>query len=188
MYTGKEPCQGCGKLGSENKRWNKTELCSSCKKEIELGRAKDKELNEEYTQVSAWPNKSALEWRDKTLSNFLMDFLKAVHNPNAETTKQISHPFNKQNIHGGKHFTIPTKLLEPLKEFFEKMDEFVLEIKKEKESLPQIAIDEVKSEKNRIYNEGIERGRNLLFQLDEGSITQKDFYNNIEYRENTEDI
>jgi len=182
VYQGKEVCQGCGKPGTEVSRYSKDELCKSCKDIIKLGLAKDIELKEEYTSVSSWPSAlPSLDFGDHTLSDLLRGLLDGLHNPSAEPTEHLHHPFNPLNIHGSNHHTIPTRVVEPMKEFFSEIQKVVREIKQEKEGLPKMAKEAVQDEKDRIYNEGVERGRDLLFQLNQGSITQDDFANRLNY-------
>jgi len=182
MYTGKEKCQGCKTPGTDKSRHSKNDLCDDCNRAFELGASKDFEKTQEYTGVSAWPNCSSLDWDDRSLSTFLFSFLEIMHNEAVETMGREYHPFNGDNHLGAKHFKIPTKLIEPLKEFFKTVDDFVCKSKEEREAIPELAAKEVKKEKDRIYNEGIEKGRNLLFQLNEGSVTQEDFIKDHSYK------
>jgi hypothetical protein len=183
MYSGKEVCQGCGKPGTKVSRYSKDELCQSCKDTLKLGLAKDVELKEEYTSVSSWPTAlPSLDFGDRTLSDLLRGLLDGLHNPSAEATSHLHHPFNPHNIHGSQHHTIPARVVEPMKEFFTKIQDLIREIKQEKEGLPKMAKDAIQEEKDRIYNEGVEKGRDLLFQLNQGSITQDDFAKKLTYK------
>jgi hypothetical protein len=182
MYQGKEICQGCKKSGAESPRWSKDELCQSCNDSIKLGRAKEVEMKEEYTSVSSWPSSLAsLDFSDRTLSSLLRGLLDGLHNQYATSTSSLSHPFNPVNIHGSERHVIPTRVVEPMKEFFEKIQAVIKDIRQEKENLPKMAREAVQEEKDRIYNQGVEVGRNLLFQLNQGSITQQDFEKNLHY-------
>jgi len=182
-YSGKEPCPGCKKPGNENSRDSKNSLCWSCDKIYKLGQAKDKELSEEYVRVTSWPNNMAsFNFDDRSLGNFLGRFLKIMDNPNAKYEETIRQPFHKHNIHGSRSHIIPKKLVEPLTEFFEEMNKFVYDLKEESENIPKKAREAVQEEKDRIYNEGIDKGRDLLMQLNGGDITQKDFEDNLTYR------
>jgi len=185
IYQGKEVCQGCRKPGTEVPRYSKDELCKSCSEILKLGLAKDFKNKEEYTSVSSWPTSlPSLDFGDRTLSDLLRGLLDGLHNPHAESTGNLFHPFNSPNIHGSVNHKIPTRVVEPMKEFFEKIQTIIKEIKQEKDGLPNMAKEAVQEEKNRIYNEGIEKGRDLLFQLNQGSITQEDFAKNLYYKNN----
>lgn len=111
MYQGKEVCQGCSKPGSEAQRYSKDELCKECKESIKLGRAKEVELNEEYAEVTSWPGSlPSIDFNDRTLSSLLGGLLKGLHNPYAQSTSRLSHPFNSLNIHGSERHIIPIDL------------------------------------------------------------------------------
>lgn len=183
MYQGKEICQGCRRSGTETPRYSKDELCQDCKETIKLGRAKEVELNEKYTSVSSWSsNLPGIDFGDRTLSNLLSGLLKGLHNPYANATNNLFQPFNPHNIHGSENHIIPTRVVEPMTEFFDKIQTVINDIREEKKNLPKMAREAVQDEKDRIYNEGIEKGRNLLFQLNEGAITETDFAKKITYR------
>lgn len=183
MYQGKEVCQGCSKPGTEAQRYSKDELCKDCKESIKLGRTKEVELSEEYTDVTSWSTSlPSLDFNDNTLSRLLSGLLNGLHNPYANATSNLSHPFNPINIHGSNRHTIPTRVVEPMTEFFDKIKTVIKEIREEKENLPKMAREAVQEEKDRIYNEGIEKGRNLLFQLNQGEITETDFAKKLIYR------
>lgn len=183
MYQGKEVCQGCSRPGTEAQRYSKDELCRECTESIKLGRAKEVEISEEYSEVTSWAGSlPSLDFHDNTLSRLLSGLLKGLHNPYAKATSSLSHPFNPLNIHGSDRHRIPTRVVEPMKEFFDKIKTVIKEIREEKESLPKMAQEAVQEEKDRIYNEGIERGRNLLFQLNQGEITETDFAKKLTYR------
>ena len=185
IYQGKEVCQGCGKPGTEASRYSKDELCKSCSEILKLGLAKDFKDKEEYTSVSSWPTSlQSLDFGDHTLSDLLRGLLDGLHNPHAESTGNLFHPFNPLNIHGSVFHKIPTRVVEPMKEFFEKIQSVIKEIKQEKDGLPKMAKEAVQEEKNRIYNDGIEMGRSLLIQLNQGSITIGDFEKNLNYKDN----
>ncbi len=183
MYQGKEICQGCSRPGTEKPRYSKDELCQDCKESIKLGRAKEVELNEKYTSVSSWPtNLPGIDFSDRTLSNLLSGLLKGLHNPYVNATNNLFQPFNPHNIHGHENHKIPTRVVEPMTEFFDKIQTVIMEIREEKKGLPKMAQEAVQEEKDRIYNEGIEAGRNLLFQLNQGAITETDFAKKLTYK------
>lgn len=183
MYQGKEICQGCSKSGAEAPRYSKDELCQSCKESIRLGRAKEIEMKEEYTDVSSWSTSlTSLDFGDRILPNLLSGLLDGLHNPYAQSTQKLHQPFNPHNSYGSNWHTIPTRVVEPMKEFFEKIQAVIKDIKQEKDNIPQVAREAVQDEKDRIYNEGVEVGRNLLFQLNQGEITETDFAKKLTYK------
>lgn len=182
IYKGKDVCQGCGKSGAEVPRISKDELCRSCNDILKLGLSKDIELKQEYIRVSSWPTfLPQIDSDDYALSTLLRELLEGLHNPYAKHTQILHHPFNRANPHGSNLHTIPSTVVEPMKEFFDKIQNVIIDIRKEKENIPKLVKEAVQEEKNKIYNEGIQIGRNLLFQLNEGSITQEDFIKKAEY-------
>jgi hypothetical protein len=64
---------------------------------------------------------------------------------------------------------------------FEEIDQKARQIDKELKALPDIVKQAVAAERTEIFNQGIEKGRNLLMQLESGGITMEDFYKNIPY-------
>ena len=53
-------------------------------------------------------------------------------------------------------------------------------IQQERYDYKKEVMKEVNAYKNDIYNEGVEKGRNLLFQLNAGEITAEDFNKRID--------
>jgi hypothetical protein len=174
-YVGKEICQGCGKPGTVVERWSKDSLCAKCKKEITLGRAKEVELQHNYTWLSQFYHAlNSLEFNDNTLNHGLHDVLKSLDNKFAEHDSRISG-YMKQYYDNSYSVTIPTELVKPIQELFLKLNERVKELKKEKESLRSFGQSEAFRCKNEIFQQGLEAGRNLLFQLNSGEITMEHF-------------
>lgn len=181
-YNGKEPCAGCKRPGSEVSRDTKNDLCWDCEKIYALGKAKDKSL-EEHVRITAWPNNmSNIDFDDNSLTHFMYEFLKAIDNPTAETTDTITQPFNRHNHLSSLSFVVPKRIVEPLTEYFKTLQEYIHRLSDELKAIEPKAREAVQKEKDRIYNEGIEKGRNLLMQLNAGSITYDDFEKNLTYK------
>lgn len=182
VYKGKEPCQGCHRSGTEKPRDGKDFLCSECQKELQLGKAKNKELKQEYVSVNFIGTLSSLEFRDRTLSNFLYDFLKIISNKHVRA-KESQHVYLRYGESIGDSYNIPKELVEPLGEYFKKLSNWVHELSEKKKAIPKEAQEAVQQEKTKIFNEGIALGRNLLIQLNAGEITLAQLEQRREYKE-----
>src|SRR3990172_275483 len=69
----------------------------------------------------------------------------------------------------GKYYKIPAAAFEPLQEFFLAMDRAAEDMSPD--NIEKAVGDATRKERNKIYNEGVEHGRNLLFALNDGTIT-----------------
>jgi hypothetical protein len=181
-YEGKEPCQGCGKSGSERFRWEKNALCPTCSEIFKKGSKMSIEEEQKYVSVRQhYFGFSGLDFDDNMLNNACIEMLKSIHNPYAK-------PIRHEEMSGYKGDNrilaiIPEKFFEPIKVFCFKMQDYTRKIREEKERIPGMAKLEVQKEKSRIYNEGIEKGRNLLLQLNLGEISSAELNNNHSYSE-----
>ncbi|MDO4801928.1 MAG: hypothetical protein Q4A15_07150, partial [Prevotellaceae bacterium] len=64
-------------------------------------------------------------------------------------------------------------------EMIRRISQIGQEIYSIEEELEKKKQDELREEKNKIFNEGVEYGRNLLFQLNRGEITAEDINKEI---------
>lgn len=181
MYKGKEICQGCSKTGEENPGDKKESLCSKCKTSFNLGLSIEFEKNTAYTTVRDWYNGfSSIDFDDKMLDCLGNELFQALNNPNAKPTgAQISTDRGQHN--GSALYTIPTNVVEPLNKFLRCLNSKIREIREIKNNADLYARNAVSLEKDKIYNEGVEAGRNLLFQLNNGEITTTDFDKKLKY-------
>ncbi len=185
-YKGLEVCQGCNKSGSDNPRDNKNSLCSSCDRIFKLGSSKDFESNIEYIRVHDWHNGyNSLEWGDNTLDHLANELLGKLHNPFADTKGSVDFP-RRQHL-GQNLYSIPVVYAESLKNFFIELNKKINDMKNKKEALDKKcrhAVDDViKNERQRIFDEGISEGKNLLMQLNKGTLSVSDFENTVKYEQ-----
>ena len=175
MYTGKEICQGCKKPGTEITRYTKTSLCSICEKALKLGLKAQVENNIKYIRI----RQHLHAYYADIINPILHDLLKALDNPNAEFSgfDSIKHYFGDNC----RTYTINKAFLKPIKDFCNQLENFYTEVKEEKEKIPKEAKEEVQKEKNKIFNDGIKKGRDLLIQLNAGEISIKDFEKSFVY-------
>jgi hypothetical protein len=173
MYEGKEICQGCGKTGAEKPRYRKSELCKDCENQLKIGRARQHEDHIEYVRICQFMHAySSLDFHDKRLNRIIYDLVNSLNNESAEyNSNDAIKTYFGDNVYWA---TIPKSFLEPLQVFGESMNKYVMELRKEKDNLPKLAKEEVAKEKDRIYNEGVKKGRDLLFQLNNGELTIDD--------------
>lgn len=76
-------------------------------------------------------------------------------------------------------FVIPKITFEAAKELCEAIKEVSWKLRREEHEYKERLEKELAEQKNDIYNEGVEHGRNLLFQLNNGKISLDDFSKRI---------
>ena len=157
-YTGDTPCAGCKKLGA---RESKNSVCDQCQKEIEIGRA----VAVERAYVPIFQHHHA--FRSDAVNTLIHKLLTAINNPTAPKT--------------GKWYVIPDSALIHLQEFAKDMDQQIMAIQDRIKSIPAMREEAIREERDRIYNEGVRAGQNLLFQLESGEIIMDDFAKNLRY-------
>ena len=180
MYKGKEACQGCKIPGDIKFRYQKNDLCEDCKKAFAIGSTVRKEELIEYVFVIDWYNGYAdIDWKNREhgLDELSNEILSILDNPTADTNGIINSP-RAQGL-GSANYKIPKLLAQPIMDFFISTDKKITELKGIKEKAEEEARKAVSVEKNRIFNEGVEKGRELLFSLNNGDLTMEDFNKKI---------
>jgi hypothetical protein len=99
--------------------------------------------------------------------------MESLDNPSAETSSHID--FTRTQPFGSRHYKIPTKVAEPLNMFLDGLNKRIKEIKEIRINAEEFARQAVSLEKDKIFNEGVSKGRDLLFSLNRGDITVEDF-------------
>lgn len=171
-YTGNEPCAGCKKIGARD---SKNDVCDQCRKEIEIGRAV--EVEQKYVTIF----QHYYAFRSDAVNGLIHKLLEALDNPTAPKTHRKDDVLKSAWGSNGKWYTIPHTALERLREFAEEMDRQVQAIRDRIEAIPKMREEAIREERDRIYTEGVEAGKNLLFQLENGGITMDDFAKNLRY-------
>lgn len=178
MYYGNEPCPGCNTPATERPRPEKKSLCPDCARYLAIGRAHEKQIE---------PHRKIFQhyhaFRHDTTNILLHKILKAIDNPNAEITPSNDGKRSIKECFGsnGVYYKIPHRCFEPIEAFFKQLDEHSMLIEKSLKSLPEKVEKAIAEERTRIYNEGVEMGRNLLLQLENGGLSMNDFYRQIPY-------
>ncbi len=175
-YNGKEVCQGCKVSGVEQFRWSKDSLCPTCDKIFKIGQCKDRHnsIEESFNRIFLHHH----AYSNNEVSDFVHNILSILEN-------KYHTKHGESNIHSikdkwggnGKYYKIPEVLLEPFTEFFNKLDACMSESN-------DSAVDEkvrkmLADVKNEYFNEGVEKGKNLLFQLNSGEITMDKFNDKV---------
>lgn len=183
MYTGKEICQGCKKTAKESPKIDKNSLCSSCNEIYKQGKAEITYKSIGYVSLRQFIHAyyDSVTWDDKGyITDFMIEVIKGFDNPSATSEKvsALKNAFGDNCIYG----TIPKPLYEPLKKLCLDLEKVIAKYRKDIEEIPSKAAKEVQKEKDRIYNEGIKKGQDLLFALNRGDITMSDFEKNLTYK------
>jgi len=181
-YDGKEPCQGCGTPGSEKRRRGKNQLCPDCKNIMEAGKRVLHLESVEYIRIRHHINTYDSKW----LNVFSHAILELLHVPNV-----TNDCFNPKGWHvlkstwgdNVKDYDVPARFFEPLQKLFLELDDTLKDLRAREEEIPRKAREEVNKEYDRIFMEGIKKGRNLLLQLNKNEVSLKDFERNYGYYE-----
>lgn len=173
MYYGNEPCVGCNRPATEQPRPEKKSLCPDCANALAAGLAYARQIE---PHVRFFQHYHAYS---REVSKLVHTILGALHNPTAPY--KMTEPLKWSLGDNGARYIIPARCLEPLRIFFEQIDQKAIQIEEELKRLPETVKRAVDHERTEIFNQGIEKGRNLLMQLESGGITMEDFYKNIPY-------
>lgn len=171
-YTGNAPCAGCKKIGARD---SKNDVCDQCQEEIKIGRA----VKVEQKYVPIFQHYHA--FRSDAVNRLMHKLLEALDNPMAPKTHRKDDVIKSAWGSNGKWYVIPHTALERLREFAEEMDSQIQAIQDKIGAIPKMREEAIREERDRIYTEGVEAGKNLLFQLESGGITMDDFAKNLRY-------
>lgn len=169
-YNGKELCQGCKQPGFDKPRDSKDDLCRHCKESLAKGMAISGKIEGYcffFQHYHAY---------HKDISFLLHDILACLHNEHVhdhESRDSMKSAWGSN----GKFYTIPCALYGPIKNKFDALDALCREL----DTIPEKTKAAANAERTKIYNEGVEMGRNLLMQLESGGLTMDDFAKNIPY-------
>lgn len=176
-YFGKQPCHGCGKSGKESPRKDRNSLCYDCMRQLERGRrAEIEESSCKYVFISQHVCAFRTDW----LNTKVHEFLESVNNEHVDLRDTIGS--DSLRVHFGdnkKYYKIDARLVDPLKNLFNDFNDKVVEIEEKENNMKEEAIRKANMERDRIFNEGVEYGKNLLFQLNRGEITANDFNKDV---------
>lgn len=167
IYKGKEPCHGCGITGEDKPRRIKNSLCRDCEKCMTRGKAIFAHENIKYTKfMYTWHHFCG---EVDALARKILGRLTIMGIPDCFVTDGES-----LRGHGTRHtemYVIPTSIYNEIIPFFVKLSDRLEEIKSLEEGMESKAKKMVQDRFDEVYNQGIERGNNLLLSLVEGDVT-----------------
>ncbi|MBP5457681.1 MAG: hypothetical protein J6Y37_14410 [Paludibacteraceae bacterium] len=189
FYTGDKPCPGCGRAGAEVPRLSKDGLCMECTEHLNIGRMFCKERNLERghfllddltTGYVTW-----YQIRNKEIDGCLRELLRTFSQFDSRYAGGYCRQESMLAGHAGSGtscdvFVLPKVTFEAARELCHAIGKAVDDINMERDSYRKELDAQLAEEKNEIYNEGVEHGRNLLFQLNAGEVTVDDFNKRIE--------
>lgn len=192
-YTGNNPCLGCGQTGQLRPRRSKDSLCDICTNDLKLGRDIRPEIKPEdfthvalrYHSISLFDSDFDNEGYGKQVESAISNLIKSLDRRNVKSSSTIeltpSHA-----ITGSHHATIKSDSADAIKllvdallaqqERYKSMLKWLKGKRDNIELEKQSAIEMVKNqERNKIFNEGVSYGKQLLIQLNNGGMTLNEF-------------
>lgn len=180
VYKGSAPCPGCGRSGTEVPRLSKDGLCLECTEHLNIGRqfCKEKDLERHHYVIDDLTT-GFMTWyqvRNKEIDGCLRELLKTF----SQFDSRYAGGYCRQESmlagyagSGTSHdvFVLPMVTLEAAKKLCHAIEDAVGELNRERDSYRKELDEQLRQQKNDIFNEGVAYGRNLLFQLNNGEIT-----------------
>ena len=180
IYKGNTPCPGCGRTGTEVPRITKDSLCEDCKTILHLGRdfCKERELERSYYRMDDLMT-GYMTWYqiidskiDQCLRNLLYTFSQFDR-------RYVVGSYLQSTMLAGSagcgtsadEFVLPTVTFNAARELCQAIEKAVHKLNRDRDNYQKELDAKLNKERNRIYNEGVKHGRNLLFQLNNGEIT-----------------
>lgn len=188
LYEGKEPCIGCGRSGEVAPRERKDALCKDCSEALWIGRGvvRDLNLDRSYYRLPEF-QQYYMTWYvipintvDKALRKLLSTFCQFdKRNISGTITKKTILCGIADAVTSHDTFLLPTITGDAANELCQALRDVCWQLKREKDEYKKTLEKEVADQKNEIYNLGVEHGRNLLFQLNNGEISIDDFSKHV---------
>lgn len=184
LYKGTAPCPGCGRTGEEVARSSKESLCHDCLDTLKIGRAivKERNLDRKYFLMDDL-TMGYMVWyqiRDKDIDKSLRELLRTF----SQFDCRYAEGYRQQNYmlagYAGSgtssdSFVLPKVTFEAAKKLCHAIEDAVVELNRERDNYKDELDKKLNEERNRIYNDGVAHGRNLLMQLNRGEISVNDF-------------
>ncbi len=184
MYEGSAPCPGCGCTGSDKPRRKKDGLCSDCEEALGIGKSivKERNLDRNYYRLEELTIGELTWYRipisevDKALRLLLASFSRF----------DIKYAYGRGELVGRADactardsYVMPRVVFDAAKELCASLRNACQQLKEDRNNYQKELDAKLAEQKNDIFNEGVESGRNLLFQLNNGDITLDDFSKRI---------
>lgn len=160
IYKGPKPCPGCGKSGQESQRNYADEVCFECSDMIKLGRQAKKEASKGYVRVNAYPffvdsgkcvdgyNSNGVS---ESICNAFLDVVRSIDAPTQPT---------EDSVYIGGYSSNKSVTAIITRAQYESLNTLYSVIEK---GIPTI------------LDAGQRKGQNLLFSLNDGSLTLDQF-------------
>lgn len=183
LYKGKVPCAGCGRTGEEKPRYSKDSLCMDCQQALEIGRAiaKDRNRGRGFYSLDGFVA-TQMTWYTIHTSEIDTAMRELLRGFSSLDSKYAGYGHSNNPILGEigavcghDTFVLPTEVYDAAKRLCEVINKVSTDIEREKSNYKELLNKQLLDEKNQIYNEGVEHGRNLLMQLNSGEIGSDDF-------------
>lgn len=187
MYKGKLPCIGCGKSGEEAPRKSKDCLCEDCENSLKIGKAIVKERNLESKNYCLDEFKiGSIKWYtytdnvEEALINLLNTFSQ-FKEKNLIWGFGESLYYNKlvSNLGASNEVVLPKETFDAAKALCVALKEVNDDLDRKRRTYKAVLDKELAAEKNKIYNDGVRYGRNLLVQLNNGEITPNEILKDV---------
>jgi len=192
-YEGNAPCPGCGRTGNEMPRKGKDCLCDECMAQLQIGRAISKERGLERNF-----------YKMDDIMGYQMTWY-TIHNHKIEKALcHLLHTFSQFEAHGGRvsyapgndgvlvgrieavtarhSFVLPKETFDAARELCQAVKDVASQLDQDRDNYRKELNAELDEQKDEIYNAGIQKGRNLLFQLNAGAITPDDFAQKLHFK------
>lgn len=188
IYKGNIPCPGCGRTGVETPRLTKDGLCEDCKEKLQIGRffCKEYGMKRKYYKMDELTT-GYMTWyqiRNKEIDKCLRNLLRTF----SQFDSRYAGGYERQETMlagtagcgtSSDCFVLPKVTFEAARELCHAVENAVHKLNRERENYKKELDAKLNEERNRIYNDGVAHGRNLLFQLNNGEITASDINKEI---------
>lgn len=189
FYEGSEPCPGCGRTGKEEPRSTKNSLCYDCAMTLSIGRAivKERNLDRNYYNMDdlrigqmTWYTVS-INAVENALDDLLRTFSQFDQNrvslKGGYSESQLAGRIDPCTAHDS--FVLPDITFNAAKKLCKALTDVCHELNEIRDNYKKELDDQLRRQKNDIFNDGVAHGRNLLFQLNNGEITADDINKRI---------
>ncbi len=189
LYDKSAPCPGCGRTGVEAPRVSKDSLCYDCAMALKIGRAivKERQLDRNFYKMDdlrvglmTWytiPIRSVEDALDELLKTFSQFERTNVSIKEGLAASQLAGNTNAITSHDS--FILPDITFNAAKKLCKALKDVCEELNRDHDNYKKELDAKLNEERNRIYNEGVAHGRNILFQLNNGEITAADINKEI---------
>ena len=191
MYKGNAPCPGCGRTGEDVPRYKKEGLCRDCSEKLRLGESLVKEQDRErYVYKMDDLVIGDMTWYIipiERIDQALRKLLRTFSMFDKRYAKcEYKHSYQEIYLAGeagsgtsSDTFVLPRETFDSAKQLCQEIKEACWQLRRDRDNYQKELDAKLNEERNRIYNDGVAHGRNLLFQLNNGEITATDINKEI---------